>query len=42
MNENITLERRDTKNLANLPHGDYPKVRNIIKKLSENPRPKGC
>lgn len=42
MNYDITIKKRAKSALASLPHEDYQKVRDAIRELAENPRPKGC
>lgn len=42
MSYQLSIKKRASKVLANLPLGDYPKVRDAIRALAENPRPSGC
>lgn len=42
MSYNVTIKKRASKALANLPKDDYRKVRDGIRELAENPRPAGC
>lgn len=42
MSYQITIKRRASKVLANLPDKDYRKVRDAIRELADNPRPQGC
>jgi mRNA interferase RelE/StbE len=42
MSYNVTIKKRASKALANLPKDDYQKVRDGIRELAENPRPSGC
>ena len=42
MSYHITIKKRASKALANLPDKDYQKVRDCIRELANNPRPQGC
>lgn len=42
MSYNIQILRRAQKELATLPQVVYPRVRDAIRDLAENPRPPGC
>lgn len=42
MNYDIILKKRASKALESLPREDYPKVRDAIRELAENPRPNSC
>lgn len=42
MSYSITIKKRAVKALTNLPNKDYQKIRDKIRKLSEDPRPTGC
>lgn len=42
MTYKVSMLRRAQKALAELPKGDYERVRDAVAALSENPRPSGC
>lgn len=42
MTYNLSILRRAQKALADLPKGDYERIRNAVFALAENPRPSGC
>ena len=42
MSYTITIKKRASKALENLPQDSYQKVRDGIRALAENPRPTGC
>ena len=42
MSYDLTIKKRASKVLASLPNEDYRKIRDAIRELAENPRPKGC
>jgi mRNA interferase RelE/StbE len=42
MSYNINILRRAQKELANLPADVYPRVRDALRSLAEQPRPSGC
>jgi mRNA interferase RelE/StbE len=42
MSYSITIMRRAQKELANLPADVYPRVRDALRSLAEQPRPGGC
>ena len=42
MSYKLSMLRRAQKALAELPKGDYERVRDAVSGLSENPRPPGC
>ncbi len=42
MTYKVSMLRRAQKVLAELPKGDYERVRDAVAALSENPRPSGC
>lgn len=42
MSYNVQILRRAQKELATLPQVVYPRVRDAIRDLAENPRPPGC
>jgi mRNA interferase RelE/StbE len=42
MNYNIFILRRAQKELAQLPDAAYERAKIAIRKLAENPRPRGC
>ena len=42
MNYTVSILRRAQRQLAQLPSGDYERVRNAIQNLAELPRPPGC
>jgi mRNA interferase RelE/StbE len=42
MSYEVLILRRAQKELANLPKGDYERVRDVAAALAGNPRPAGC
>ncbi|MDJ0600015.1 MAG: type II toxin-antitoxin system RelE/ParE family toxin [Crocosphaera sp.] len=42
MSYDIAIKKKASKALESLPNEDYPKVRDAIRELAENPRPNGC
>jgi len=42
MTYTVFILRRAQKELSDLPGQDYPRVRDAIKGLAQNPRPAGC
>ena len=42
MSYRIFILRRAQKELAQLPNTAYERAKNAIRKLAENPRPRGC
>ena len=42
MSYTITIKKRASKALENIPQDSYQKVRDGIRALAENPRPTGC
>jgi mRNA interferase RelE/StbE len=42
MSSEVLILRRAQKELADLPKGDYERVRDAVAALAENPRPAGC
>ena len=42
MNYTVSILRRAQRRLAQLPSGDYERVRNAIRNLAQDPRPRGC
>lgn len=42
MNYTVFILRRAQKELAQLPVGDYERVRDAISALAQDPRPQGC
>lgn len=38
----IIIKKRASKKLGNLPTNDYPRIRDKIRALAENPRHQGC
>jgi mRNA interferase RelE/StbE len=42
MSYEVLILRRAQKELADLPKGDYERVRDAVAALAENPRPAGC
>ncbi len=42
MSYRVLILRRAQKALADLPKGDYERVRDVVASLAENSRPSGC